>query len=57
MTSNYEYNPSLLKVLEKSILIRKTEETLLDSSVLLRPKKKYNNKRPIRKNNRPRKRY
>tara|TARA_B100001093_G_scaffold496602_1_gene542494 strand:+ start:2191 stop:4146 length:1956 start_codon:yes stop_codon:yes gene_type:complete len=30
MTSNCEYNPSLLKVLEKSVLIRKTEETLLD---------------------------
>ena len=30
MTPNYEYNSSLLKILKKSILIRQTEETLLD---------------------------
>jgi hypothetical protein len=47
----------LYELSDGNIDIRKTEEVLLDSSVLLRPKKKYNNKRPIRKNNRPRKRY
>ena len=47
----------LFELSDGNIDIRKTEETLLDSSVLLRPKKKCNNKRPIRKNNRPRKRY
>ena len=47
----------LFELSDGNIDIRKTEEILIDSSLLLRSKKKYNNKRPIRKNNRPRKRY
>ena len=37
--------------------IRNSDEALLDSSVLIRPKRKFVHKKSIKKNNRPRKRY
>ena len=46
----------LFELSDGKIDIRKSDEKLLDSSVLMRPKKKFN-KRPAKKNNRPRKRY
>ena len=46
----------LLELSDGKIDIRKSDEELLDSSVLMRPKKKLN-KRSNKKNNRPRKRY
>ena len=46
----------LFELSDGKIDIRKSDEELLDSSVLMRPKKKFN-KRSNKKNNRPRKRY
>ena len=47
----------LFELSDGKIDIRNSEEALLDSSVLLRPKRKFVNKKFIKKNNRPRKRY
>ena len=47
----------LFELSEGKIDIRKSEEKLLDSSVLMRPKKKFNKRSNYKKNNRPRKRY
>jgi len=47
----------LFELSDEKIDIRNSEEVLLDSSVLLRPKRKFVNKKFIKKNNRPRKRY
>ena len=47
----------LFELSDGKIDIRNSEEELLDSSVLLRPKRKFVNKKFIKKNNRPRKRY
>ena len=47
----------LFELSEGKIDIRKSDEELLDSSVLMRPKKKFNKRSNYKKNNRPRKRY
>jgi len=47
----------LLELSEGKIDITKSDEVLLDSSVLMRPKKRFINKRSNKKNSRPRKRY
>ena len=47
----------LFELSEGKIDIRKSDEKLLDSSVLMRPKKKFNKRSNYKKNNRPRKRY
>ena len=47
----------LFELSDGKIDIRKSDEELLDSSVLMRPKKKFNKRSNYKKNNRPRKRY
>ena len=47
----------LFELSDGKIDIRKSDEELLDSSVLMRPKKKFNKRSNNKKNNRPRKRY
>ena len=47
----------LFELSDGKIDIRKSDEELLDSSVLMRPKKKFNKRSNHKKNNRPRKRY
>ena len=47
----------LFQLSDGKIDIRKSDEELLDSSVLMRPKKKFNKRSNYKKNNRPRKRY
>ena len=47
----------LFELSDGKIDVRKSDEELLDSSVLMRPKKKFNKRSNNKKNNRPRKRY
>ena len=47
----------LFELSDGKIDIRNSDEVLLDSSVLIRPKRKFVHKKSIKKNNRPRKRY